>query len=72
MVIFDEQDWSLSDERRHGMTLETHSFKLELPRETTQAEAHQAGLNYIGQVLRLNHDADCRWTGSKPHSTMSG
>jgi hypothetical protein len=41
-------------------------------RETTQAEAHQAGLNYIEQVLRLNRYADYRWTGSKPHPTMSG
>jgi hypothetical protein len=52
--------------------MELHSFKLELPSETTSAEAYKAGLNYIQNTLKLRRYADHSWNGSKPHPTMPG
>jgi hypothetical protein len=39
------------------MNLETHSSKVELPHETTQAEAHQAGLVLHPFLDRLDRNA---------------
>jgi hypothetical protein len=52
--------------------MELYSFQLELPSETTLAEAYHAGRDYIQNTLRLSQHADYNWTGSKPHPTMPG
>jgi hypothetical protein len=52
--------------------MELHSFQLELPSETTHAEAHNAGRHHIAQTLKLRQSFDYRWWASRPHPTMSG
>jgi len=52
--------------------MQPHNFKLTLPRETTQDDAHQAGKDYLENELHVTTHADYSCTGSKPHPTMSG
>ena len=52
--------------------MELHSFQLELPIETTHAEAHLAGRHHIEQTLKLREYVDYRWCASRPHPTLSG
>jgi hypothetical protein len=50
--------------------MQLHSFQLELPSETTHAQAHNAGRHHI--ELKLRQYFDYRWWASRPHPTMSG
>jgi hypothetical protein len=52
--------------------MELHTFRLELPSETTHAEAHNAGRHHIEQTLKARQYYDYRWWASRPHPTMSG
>jgi hypothetical protein len=52
--------------------MELHTFRLELPSETTHAEAHNAGRHHIEQTLKPRQYYDYRWWASRPHPTMSG
>ena len=52
--------------------MELHTFRLELPSETTHAEAHNAGRHHIEQTLKLRECFEYRWWASRPHPTMSG
>jgi hypothetical protein len=51
--------------------METHSFKLLLPRGTTIEAAYWTGLYHIQKTLNLKTYADYRPVGSVPHPTMS-
>jgi hypothetical protein len=52
--------------------MQPHSFTLALPRETSFAEACQAGKDYLDNELRLRTYADYSCTRSGSHPTMSG
>ena len=41
--------------------MELHTFRLELPSETTHAEAHNAGRHHIEQTLKLREYFEYRW-----------